>query len=54
MDEGDGPLITMDAGSNIHLLYRPDQQELYDEVIFQFGAELAMWTDDGYRPEGRA
>ncbi len=54
MDEGDGPLITMDAGSNIHLLYRPDQQELYDEVIFQFGAELAMWTDDGYRPEGGA
>lgn len=53
LDEGDGPLITMDAGSNIHLLYRPDQQELYDEVIFQFGAELAMWTDDGYRPAGR-
>lgn len=23
--EGDGPLITMDAGPNIHLLYRPDQ-----------------------------
>ena len=23
--EGDGPLVTMDAGPNIHLLYRPDQ-----------------------------
>jgi diphosphomevalonate decarboxylase len=26
--QGDGPLITMDAGPNIHLLYRPDQAEL--------------------------
>ncbi len=25
---GDGPLVTMDAGPNIHLLYRPDQTEL--------------------------
>lgn len=24
---GDGPLVTMDAGPNIHLLYRADQQE---------------------------
>ncbi len=26
--EGDGPLVTMDAGSNIHLLYRPEQKDL--------------------------
>jgi diphosphomevalonate decarboxylase len=26
--EGDGPIITMDAGPNIHTLYRPDQTEL--------------------------
>jgi diphosphomevalonate decarboxylase len=26
--EGDGPLITMDAGPNIHLLYRPDQADM--------------------------
>ena len=26
--QGDGPLITMDAGPNIHLLYRPDQIQL--------------------------
>jgi len=25
---GDGPLITMDAGPNIHLLYREDQSDL--------------------------
>lgn len=27
-EKGDGPLITMDAGPNIHLLYRLDQQDL--------------------------
>lgn len=26
--EGDGPLVTMDAGPNIHLLYRPEQAEM--------------------------
>lgn len=26
--QGDGPIVTMDAGPNIHLLYRPDQVEL--------------------------
>lgn len=26
--EGDGPLVTMDAGPNIHLLYRPDQADM--------------------------
>lgn len=25
---GDGPIVTMDAGPNIHLLYRPDQTQL--------------------------
>ena len=23
----EGPLVTMDAGANIHLLYRPDQKD---------------------------
>ena len=45
---GDGPLITMDAGSNIHLLYRPDQKAFYFEVINQFRNEMAIWTDEGY------
>jgi diphosphomevalonate decarboxylase len=26
--EGDGPIITMDAGPNVHLLYRPEQGEM--------------------------
>jgi len=28
----DGPLITMDAGSNIHLLYRKNQKEIKKEI----------------------
>ncbi|KGP63408.1 diphosphomevalonate decarboxylase [Legionella norrlandica] len=27
-EKGDGPIVTMDAGPNVHLLYRPDQTEL--------------------------
>ena len=30
--EKDGPLITMDAGPCIHLLYRPDQKEIQKEI----------------------
>ncbi len=26
--EGDGPIVTMDAGPNVHVLYRPDQIEM--------------------------
>lgn len=26
--KGDGPIVTMDAGPNIHLLYRPEQKDL--------------------------
>lgn len=29
--KGDGPLVTMDAGPNIHLLYRDDQKELVQQ-----------------------
>jgi diphosphomevalonate decarboxylase len=48
MQKGDGPLITMDAGSNIHLLYRPDQESDYFSVINQFRKEMSIWTDEGY------
>lgn len=30
---GDGPLITLDAGPNIHLLYRPEQRELAERQL---------------------
>jgi diphosphomevalonate decarboxylase len=29
--KGDGPIVTMDAGPNIHLLYRPEQIEMARE-----------------------
>ena len=31
--KGDGPLVTMDAGSSVHLLYRLDQKELTKEFL---------------------
>ena len=30
--EKDGPLVTMDAGSSVHLLYRPDQKKLAEHL----------------------
>lgn len=34
--EKDGPIITMDAGPNIHLLYRPDQLEMASTIKNSF------------------
>jgi len=31
-EKNDGPIITMDAGPNIHLLYRPDQAQMAREI----------------------
>lgn len=41
--EKDGPIITMDAGPNIHLLYRPDQLEIAEIIkqrIFQGNVDV--------------
>lgn len=35
--KGDGPLVTMDAGPNVHLLFRQDQAEDYKELAGEFG-----------------
>jgi diphosphomevalonate decarboxylase len=32
-EEGGGPLVTMDAGPNIHLLFREEDEELRDECL---------------------
>jgi len=45
---GDGPLVTMDAGSNIHLLYRPDQSDVYQKMSQLFSQSFSVWTDEGY------
>ena len=34
---GDGPLVTMDAGANVHLLYREDQADLARMMGRQLG-----------------
>lgn len=34
--KGDGPIVTMDAGPNIHLLYRPDQEELAHQIKIDY------------------
>ena len=41
--EGDGPLVTMDAGANVHILLRPEQTESADRWLT--GIEhLKSWT----------
>ena len=32
-DKKDGPLVTMDAGPNIHLLFRADQEKCRTEIL---------------------
>ncbi len=48
LERGDGPIVTMDAGSNIHLLYRPEQTSDYEEIIKRFRPLTSFWTDEGY------
>lgn len=38
----DGPLITMDAGPNVHLLYRPEQANLSNELKDFFSKKYAV------------
>lgn len=37
---GDGPLVTMDAGPNIHLLYRLDQKEMANQFMKKYHDSL--------------
>ncbi len=36
--EGDGPIVTLDAGANVHLLMRPDQREKAKGWLMNFKA----------------
>lgn len=33
---GDGPIATMDAGPNVHLLFRKEQKQMHDDLMEQF------------------
>ena len=45
----DGPLVTMDAGSNIHLLFNEDfnvdQTDLYNSYKSEFSKSYKLWTE---------
>lgn len=43
---GDGPWVTMDAGANIHLLYRDDQASLAQEVGERWSQELKVFSSE--------
>jgi diphosphomevalonate decarboxylase len=42
-ETGDGPLVTMDAGANVHLLLRPEQTLLADQWLSGFNV-LKSWS----------
>jgi len=42
----DGPWITMDAGANVHVLYRADQSALADEVQAHWSKELKVFSSE--------
>lgn len=41
-ERGEGPLVTMDAGSSIHLLYRPDQKKIKEELTNQLSDYVVL------------
>ncbi len=43
-ERGDGPWITMDAGANVHVLYRADQASLANEVKNHWSATLKVFS----------
>lgn len=39
----DGPLITMDAGPNVHLLFRPDQKNIIDQIVAELSSRYLLF-----------
>lgn len=42
-EQKDGPIVTMDAGANVHLIYRQDQQVLAEKIKNHFSAEFKVF-----------
>lgn len=38
----DGPLVTMDAGANVHLMFRPEQEDIYDKMKTYFSNKFKV------------
>ena len=45
-NEDDGPLVTMDAGSNIHLLYRQDQKLMAQKIRKHFSSDFQILSSE--------
>lgn len=40
--KGDGPLVTMDAGANVHLLFREEQEKIYTNMKSYFAQKFRV------------
>lgn len=49
-DEKDGPLVTMDAGANIHLLWRPDQIKKAQQVTQELKSRYSVFSAKELNP----
>lgn len=47
--QGDGPLVTMDAGANVHLLYRDDQKNLGLQIRDEFKSKHLVFQSKEFR-----
>jgi len=46
-ETGDGPIVTMDAGANVHMLYRPDQKNLFENLGQEFRKDAHVFSNSG-------
>ncbi len=52
--EGDGPMVTMDAGANVHLLYRPDQKKCAHRMLMGVGGLAQVLSSPGLTGEAES
>ncbi|XGC82219.1 diphosphomevalonate/mevalonate 3,5-bisphosphate decarboxylase family protein [Bdellovibrio bacteriovorus] len=45
----DGPLVTMDAGANVHMLFRHDQKKSFEQYREHFKQEFKVLAFEGYK-----
>ena len=47
----DGPLVTMDAGANVHMLFRNDQKKFFAEYREHFGKDFKVLAFEGVKDD---
>lgn len=45
-DKKDGPLVTMDAGENVHFIFRQDQKKIAAEIQLELNAQFRILGDE--------